>query len=81
MQNDYIYINSVPKNIAQYIIDNYNKVVSWLPSLKIVFTPQIELNDVVTVIETNSGVSSNYAVISIQHEIISAKTSLVLVKV
>ena len=81
LQNDYIYINSVPKNIAQYIIDNYNKVVSWLPSLKIVFTPQIELNDVVTVIETNSGVSSNYAVISIEHEIISAKTSLVLVKV
>ena len=80
LQNDYIYINSVPKNIAQYIIDNYNKIVSWLPSLKVVFTPQIQLNDVVTVIETNSGISSNYAVISIQQDIISAKTTMVLVK-
>ena len=78
LENDYIQTQNLLNVIANSFIQNYGKVLTFIPTLQIVFTPQIQLDDVVTVTELNTGINANYHVVSVAHDLTRMITTLKL---
>jgi hypothetical protein len=83
LDNSYIYDYTTPQLIADYMIQAFGKIINWLPTLEVMFAPNIQLEDRVTITETNTGVNADYYVVGCSHNLTSgsATTTLVLVKV
>ena len=68
--------------ISGALIDKYKTPQSIITSMKVAYSPNLEIGDLVTVVEINTGTNENYYVINISHNIktASADTTLQLVK-
>lgn len=82
LQNDYITGPNMPGIIANGLLLKYKDPTSLIESLEVSYCPNIEIEDVVLVSETNSNISRNYIVVGITHTVTSASatTKLKLIK-
>ena len=82
LENEYITGLNMPSIIARGLLAKYKDPMSVIESIEVCYSPNIEIEDVVLVTETNSNISRNYIVVGITHTVTSASatTKLKLIK-
>ncbi len=88
ISNDYIDNTDFASDVAQTIIGLFKDPLSWLPSVVVPLTPEIQINDRARIVEPNLDIDADYFPISVQHDIqvmvgggSTAKTTMEMVKV
>lgn len=87
-ENEYIDNVDLASDIGKSMINQFGMPLTWLPDVPMRFSPNLQINDRGTVVETNSDLNTDFYVIGISDSVaasaaaqVTAETKLELVKI